>query len=205
LKRQKNQKQLLGLRLINKLRVKKLYILDASAVLDDPEIGEYNKKYLKEKDSIVFIITTACLKEIDDQKYKSKNTRKNYKIFMQKLREFCIRKKLSNGKLIFSSKGTKEYIIYYPYDLKKIEDEKYEWLQNEYPDRQLLCFARMLKKSGKKTGIISGDSLLKVLCKEEGIKYIYVPISSGDDIQSSDTTSEDIKKLKITIGTPDDK
>jgi len=159
--------------MLDKIHAENFYIFDTCVVLDDSCIEKYSEKYKHIKAPAVFIITTAFLKEIDDLRHKSSFIKNNHDIFMSYLREYCNKGKLSKA-LKINPKG--DYIYFHRENLKNIAAKNLElnWLDNDLIDKQLLCLAIDLKsKFKKKVTIISKDGLLKVLCTEQDVEYVY--------------------------------
>ncbi len=161
----------LDLKLIKQNTTKNFFILDSSAIFKDHEINLYREKYLGIKGPACFLLTTIILKELDDTKFKSPSLRQAHKDFMQLLRDIQRMGKLSNG-IGINAKG--DQVLYFPDNLEGLNDDKFAFLNREYADRQLLILARVLKREKINVTIISQDSLIGVLCKENGIKYLYL-------------------------------
>jgi hypothetical protein len=142
------------------------YVLDASAVLADPSIDEYVESYELDQPA-VFILTTVCLREIDDQK---RGFRKSHAAFMEKIRIWSRTAKLSTGPLI----GDERRLFFLRAKIEDATDSLFDWLHKDYGDRQLLCLARQLQQAGRTVTILSRDGLMKVLCKEVDLGYEFI-------------------------------
>jgi hypothetical protein len=187
---------------------RRIYILDASAIMNDPRFWEYSFNYKKKiKRPCTYVITTLFLKEIDNKKNKDKE---KHKVFMDRIRqEYGPRKrKLSDGiKLGQYRGGTKvgecddEEMIFYKGNLAKIPlSEKtkkaIDFLDDDYSDKYLIGFAMELKAMEYRVTILSADVLIKILCRENNIGYCF--IGNIIDIKDAIAKSETNPKLKDT-------
>lgn len=164
-------------------KVKEVYLIDTSVILNYAKIDKYNREFNdKFKESGLYVLTCPVLREVDK---REDNRRIQFDEFKEILRKLSSPKnKLSKGK-----KTGENYIIFLPFDLKKIQtqNELLSNLDETETDTQLLKLALELKDERIKCTIVSRDNLLKVLCDELNIKHIFTPRV----IEKKDTTTGD--------------
>lgn len=171
-------------------KINNVYILDASAILDHPDIENYKEKYKFIKSPALYILTTMTLAELDNNKYKNRG---NFKIFTEYLRKYCANGKLSESQLLMNKK---DYILYCKKNLrdKDIENKEFNWLSDDYTDKHLLCFVIWLKKICDKTvSIISCDNLIKILCTEASINHVFLELLKKYEPKADGTTDPSLK------------
>ena len=176
---------------INNIPVDCLYVLDASAILNNPQIEEYDVK-----EPSCFIVIPAFLNELDGLK-NSKN-REEAVTFFKKILEYSKKGKFLDGCEIKNN----VFLKFVQIDLEA-KDGRYDWLNDSYVDKKILCTALKLKENTDKAiYIVSADSLLKILCDIEEIGYIYV---AKKEYSSSSSTMPGIPPIEMSLKSKESK